>query len=77
MLNNSELSTLKIRELRGHVKHNIAESIPLTILNAMLENSAQFTEALFKSILDGLTNNNLQNIAIKGYENMRKFKSII
>lgn len=73
LLNISELATLKIREFRSYLKHNLNSYSALSILNDLLQETAEFTGNLFQRIYNGLKYEFPENILVKGYSDMRKF----
>lgn len=72
-LNASEVAVLKIREFRGYVKHTFSSYSANRALSNLFESSVRFSEELFRTIYGGLNTSNARNIAVKGYEGMRRF----
>ena len=77
LLNVSQVGVLKIREFCGYLRHNLSSYSALSTLNLLLEKSSDFTKDLFISIFNGLKQYNAENILVKGYPEMRRFKGKI
>lgn len=73
LLNTSEVMTLKAREFKGYAYHNMSSSYLDRLLDKLLRDSVEFTENLYKTILNGLSELDANKILVQGYQNMRKF----
>lgn len=73
LLNTSEVMTLKAREFKGYAYHNMNSYRLDRLLDKLLSDSVEFTENLYKTILNGLSEYDADKILVQGYKNMRKF----
>lgn len=72
-LNATEVATLKIREFKDYIKHNIASYSANMTLSVLSDNISNFAEELFRNIFTGLQTTNPKNIKTKGYTGMRNY----
>ena len=77
LLNISQVGVLKIREFNSYVKHHLTSYTASSTLNNLLYKSSEFTKELFSTIFNGLKQELPNNIIVKGYKEMRKFKGKI
>lgn len=73
LLNTSEVMTLKAREFKSYAYHNMNSLTLDRLLEKLLSDSVEFTENLYKTILNGLSEYDANRILVQGYKNMRKF----
>lgn len=75
LLNVSQLATLKIKEFESHIKHNTNTTVAKNMVDKLFLSTVDFTQTLFKSVYKSVSEESARKIVVKGYENMRKFKT--